>query len=289
MQERLFDWARGAGVGPLRDLPWRRTRDPWAILVAEAMLQQTQVARVVPRWSAFLERFPTPGRCAEAGVGEVVREWAGLGYNRRATMLQRAAVDIVQRHGGRVPEDLASLLALPGVGPYTARAVRVFAFEAPAAPVDTNIGRVLARVQGRRLSPAEAQRLADDLVDEIDPGSVWLWNQALMELGALVCTKRAPACDLCPVAAACRWRGGADGVTDPAVGSAGVNRPQTRFEGSDRQLRGRLVDAARRGPVPVDTLDPASARLLDGLVDDGLVAVDGGVVRLVGDPVSPGR
>ena len=283
-RERLLDWADG-----LRDLPWRRVRDPWAILVAETMLQQTQVARVVDRWASFLDEFPDPATCATAGPAAVVRAWSGLGYNRRATMLHGAAETIVARHGGRVPSELDALLALPGVGPYTARAVRAFAFEERAAPVDTNIGRVLARVGGIRLSPAEAQRTADHLVGALPDGSTWRWNQALMELGATVCTTRRPNCGRCPLGRACSWHGG-DGpgpTADPAVGSAAVSRPQGRFEGSDRQARGRVVAAARAGPVPVDTLGPRESRVLDGLVDDGLVAVDDGVVRLVGDPLSP--
>ena len=151
------------GEANLRDLPWRRTRDPWAILVSETMLQQTQVARVVDRLPRFLERFPTPEACASAPAGDVVDEWSGLGYNRRPLNLHRAAVAMVERHGGRVPERLDDLLALPGVGPYTARAVRAFAHEQAAAVVDTNIGRVLARWAGHGFTPKAAQVRADEL------------------------------------------------------------------------------------------------------------------------------
>jgi A/G-specific adenine glycosylase len=165
--------ALGQGPGPellgwweatWRDLPWRRTRDPWAVLVSEVMLQQTQVDRVVPRWHRFLARFPSAAACADAGVGPVVEEWAGLGYNRRAVSLHRCAVAVTAQHGGELPADLAGLLALPGIGPYTARAVLAFAFEADVAVVDTNVGRILARTSGRTLSAVEAQALADDLV-----------------------------------------------------------------------------------------------------------------------------
>ena len=268
----VFDRAVTAwAASELRDLPWRRTRDPWQILVAESMLQQTQVARVVPRWEAFLERYPDPRQCAGAPRGDIVRAWAGLGYNRRAVALHAAATQIVQHHDGEVPSGLSELLALPGVGPYTARAVRAFAFEQPAAVLDTNVGRVLARWVGERLRPAEAQSLADALVPD---GGVWRWNQAVMALGALVCTKRAPGCDRCPVVAECGWQGRGD---DPATGSAGVTVAQSRFEGSDRQARGRLVDALRRGPLAAGEIaevagidDERLARVVDGLVTDGL-------------------
>lgn len=274
----LLTWADVS----LRDLPWRRTRNAWAILVAETMLQQTQVGRAEPKWWAFLERFADPAACAGAPRSEVIRLWAGLGYNRRAVNLHRAAQAIVEDHRGRVPDTLPALLALPGVGPYTARAVLAFAFEQPVAPIDTNIGRVLARLAGESLAPSDARARADALVPSSDP---WLWNQGLMELGALVCTKRAPDCARCPVASQCAWRG--EG-TDPATGSAAVSAPQSRFEGSDRQLRGRLVDAVRVSDLPVTELtsilgtdDPQRAeRTLDGLVRDGLLEVSRGMVRL---------
>ncbi len=277
LRNALLEWGREA----LRDLPWRRTRDPWTILVSETMLQQTQVARVVDRLPRFLERFPDPAACAAAAAGDVVDEWAGLGYNRRPLNLHRAATAMVERHGGRVPERLEDLLALPGVGPYTARAVRVFAFELPAAVVDTNIGRVLARWGGASLSPKAAQQRADDLV--VAP-EVWLWNQSIMEFGAVVCTKRSPSCDECPLIRFCAWRGEGD---DPAVGSAAVSAPQARFEGSDRQLRGRLVDAMRRGAVDRRTVpevigadDDRAQRIVAGLVRDGLAVEDGQTLRL---------
>jgi A/G-specific adenine glycosylase len=231
-----------------RDLPWRRTRDPWAVLVSELMLQQTQVSRVEPRWHRFLVRFPTPVACATAGAGSVVEEWAGLGYNRRAVSLHRCAVAVVEYHGGRLPDRLDDLLALPGIGPYTARAVLAFAFEHDVAVVDTNVGRILARTAGRSLRARGAQDLADSLVPE---GEGWAWNQAMLDLGATVCAKRAPACARCPVATTCAWALAGRPEPDPATGSHAVSRGQSRFEGSFRQGRSRLLDVLRHGdPVP---------------------------------------
>jgi A/G-specific adenine glycosylase len=269
------------GGAHLRPLPWRATRDPWAVLVSEVMAQQTGVDRVVGYYHAFLDRYPTPAACAAAPVGDVVRAWRGLGYNRRAVNLHAAASAVVERHGGTLPADLAALRALPGVGPYTARAVLAFAFEREVGVVDTNVGRVLARWQGRRLGPAEAQALADGLVPA---GRSWDWNQAVMELGGAVCRRRRPGCRDCPVRAGCGWAAAGLAAPDPADGSAGVSTGQPRFEGSDRQGRGRLVEALCRGPVPVADLpvvmgwpdDPARAdRVAVGLVADGLAVRDG--------------
>ncbi len=268
-----------------RDLPWRRTRDPWAVLVAETMLQQTQAARVVERLARFCERFPTPAACAASPAGDVIDEWAGLGYNRRAVHLHRASVVMVEIHGGRVPEALDDLLALPGVGPYTARAVQAFALELDVGCVDTNIGRVLARILGERLSPSAAQRTADTLVPV---GEGWAWNQAIMELGALVCRPN-PDCERCPLAPDCSWWTAGRPEPDPAVGSAAVSKGQSRFVGSDRQGRGRLVEALRRGPVALADLagvmgwpgdGDRAARVAATLVDDGLAVADGGDLRL---------
>jgi A/G-specific adenine glycosylase len=274
LQHALLDWAEVSG----RDLPWRRTRDPWAVLVSELMLQQTQVPRVVPKWQAFLERFPDPATCASAAPGDVVRAWQGLGYNRRALNLHRCAVDVVARHGGRLPDDLDALLALPGIGPYTARALQVFAFERDIGLVDTNAGRFLARAgAGRPLSNMEAQRLADSLVP---PGKGWSWGQAVFDLGALVCTKRDPACAVCPVRPWCAWAVSEFAGPDPISGSAGISVPQSRFAGSDRQGRGRLVDALRVAPVAPGDLasvmgwpadDARAERVAATLVTDGLV------------------
>jgi A/G-specific adenine glycosylase len=267
-----------------RDLPWRRTRDPWAVLVSELMLQQTQVARVIPKYVAFLDRFPDPAACAAAPVGAVVQAWAGLGYNRRAVNLHRTAKAVMDRHAGRLPSRLEELLALPGIGPYTARAVSAFAFERPAAIVDTNVARVLARaVAGRRLAGREVQAIADRL---LPAATSWAWNQAMLDLGALVCTRRAPRCQVCPLAAAegCSWLSAGRPEPDPAAGSAGTSGRQSTFAGSDRQGRGRLVAALRSGPIAQDRLaraagwpdDPArAARAAAGLIADGLAADTG--------------
>ncbi len=264
-----------------RDLPWRHTRDPWAVLVSELMLQQTQVARVLLRYDAFLARWPTAPACAEATVGDVVSAWAGLGYNRRAVNLHRCATAVVADHDGQLPDRLTDLLALPGIGPYTARAVLAFAHEGDVGVVDTNAARVLARWAGRSLRPAEVQRAADAAVPA---GEGWAWNQAMLDLGATVCRPRSPRCDECPVFVWCAWHRAGRSAPDPAVGSAGVSGGQSRFEGSDRQGRGRLVDALRRGPVAPGEVATAmgwpdqpdrAARVAATLLADGL-AVGGG-------------
>ncbi len=272
--------------GRRRELPWRETRDPWAVLVCEVMAQQTQVARVAERWDSFLERFPTVTACADEPVAEVLRWWTGMGYNRRAVNLHRCAREVVARHDGCLPRTLPELLALPGIGPYTARAVLAFAFEADAAIVDTNTARVLARWEGRRLTAHEAQANADAALPS---GAAWAWNQAMLDLGATVCARRTPRCDACPVARRCTWAIAGHPSPDPADGSAGVGRAQSRFEGSDRQGRGRLVEALRAGPVDLEEVamiagwpdQPERAeRITASLVVDGLVARDGMQLRL---------
>lgn len=282
LPDALLDW----GDRELRDLPWRRTRDPWAVLVSEVMAQQTGVDRVIGYYHRFLSRFPDATACARATTAEVVRLWAGLGYNRRAVNLHHCATEVVDRHDGDLPADLDALLALPGIGPYTARAVLAFAFEQPVGVVDTNVGRVLARWSGRSLRPAEAQAMADGMVPA---GRSWTWNQAIMELGATVCRRRQPDCDRCPVDVECGWRAVELALPDPADGSAGVGQGQSRFEGSDRQGRGRVVDALRAGPVPIDRLpavtgwpdDPVrAARVAESLVTDGLAVRRGSVLHL---------
>jgi A/G-specific adenine glycosylase len=250
------------------------------------MTQSTGVDRVVSYYHAFLARFPDPAACAAAPAAEIVRLWAGLGYNRRAINLHRCATELVARHGGLVPDSLDALLALPGIGPYTARAVLAFAFERPVGVVDTNVGRVLARWAGRSLGCTEAQAMADDLVPAT---RAWDWNQVVMELGATVCRRRRPACGRCPVSMSCGWQRVGLGRSDPADASAGVGQRQSRFDGSDRQGRGRLVDALRRGPVAVDELpqvmgwrhDPArAARIADAVVADGLASRHGDTLCL---------
>ena len=293
----LVDALHGWGRMTLRDLPWRRTRDAWAVLVSEAMLQQTQVARVVERFAPFLERFPTPAASAAAPLADVLGEWAGLGYYRRARDLHRAATVMVERHEGRVPATLDELRALPGVGPYTARAVLALALEQDHGVVDTNVARVLARAfSGAPMTATATQWLADRLVP---PGSAWLHNQTMLDLGATVCTARAPRCDVCPLHAGCAWRragGGtgpdglaaADAPPDPARTTAGTSRPQAPFVGSDRQGRGRLIAAigASASGVAEEELDAVtgwgdvvrSRRVADGLVADGLATWSGGAL-----------
>ncbi|MFN0025987.1 MAG: A/G-specific adenine glycosylase [Acidimicrobiales bacterium] len=277
------------------DLPWRRTRDPWAVLVAEMMLQQTQVSRVIPRYQQFLRRFPTVIACAQASPGAVIEEWQGLGYNRRALNLWRAAGVAVARFDGELPRSLADLLTLPGVGAYTARAICAFAHEHHVGVVDTNVARVLARTEGRALNRAEAQALADQAVP---PGQAWAWNQALMDLGSQHCRSRGPQCPTCPIRRHCAWSGSQQNpsvtsahlaAVDPAVGSAGTSRSQSPFAGSDRQGRGRLVAALRAGPVRAAEVahimgwpqDPERAnRVAATVLADGLAQLDDGHYRL---------
>jgi A/G-specific adenine glycosylase len=271
-------WGTALGGDSRRpELPWRSTRDPWAVLVSEVMAQQTQLARVVPAFLGFMDRFPTPASCAAAPVGDVLRAWRGLGYNRRARNLHLAARAVVDDHAGHLPSDLDGLLSLPGVGAYTARAVMAFAFGADTGVVDTNAGRVLARaVAGRPVGRAEAQRLVDAMVP---PERGWWFGQALLDLGAGTCVARAPRCHECPIRRRCRWASSGRAGPDPAAGSAGVSVPQSRFAGSDRQGRGRLIEALRRDEVPAPDLadvvgwdDPERLdRVVADLVAEGMV------------------
>jgi A/G-specific adenine glycosylase len=290
-ERRLVEALHLWGDAVRRDLPWRRTRDPWAVLVSEAMLQQTQVSRVVERFDGFLERFPDPAAMASAPLADVLDAWAGLGYYRRARDLHRAASVVVERHAGQVPADLAALLALPGVGPYTARAVLAFAFEQDHGVVDTNAARVLARAfTGTPMRATDGQRLADALVP---PGTAWAHNQSILDLGATICTARTPRCTSCPLAQGCAWRAVSGGdpqgaVPDPARTTAGTSRPQARFAGSDRQGRGRILAALRAGEgVAADALDGVtlwedagrSRRVADALVAEGLAVWEDDLLR----------
>jgi A/G-specific adenine glycosylase len=284
-RERLLAW----GEANRRDLPWRRTRDPWRILVSEVMLQQTQAERVAPHYEGFVAAYSTPSDCAAAGPGEVVRRWSGLGFNRRALNLQRAASSIVDEHGGAVPSEDGSLRALPGVGSYTARAVRSQAFGEDVAAVDTNGIRVLARcLVGAPLTVRDATELADRLVPA---GEAWAFTQSLFDLGATLCTARRPRCAECPLRRMCRWRrnGGAqtsgnEAMADPWRASPAA-RGQSPFAGSERQGRGRLVEALRRGGVRRGEVaaacgwhgDTARAqRVADALVSEGFARWRGG-------------
>jgi A/G-specific adenine glycosylase len=253
------------------------------VLVSEVMLQQTPVARVTPVWRDFIGTYPTPASLADAPLAEVLQLWSGLGYPRRARNLRASAVVIVERHGGRVPSTLEELLALPGVGPYTARAVLAFAFAQPVGVLDTNAGRVLARALANdRLGHARAQQLADELVSGGSPSVI---NQALLDVGAQHC-RSLPRCGGCPLGSFCLWR--KVGGDDPAQRSAGVSRPQPRYAGSDREARGRLVRALGAGELDRDralaiidgTDRPRAERVLSGLAADGMIAVSGGSVRV---------
>ncbi|WP_420450799.1 A/G-specific adenine glycosylase [Ilumatobacter sp.] len=261
------------GAPRMRDLPWRGDRDPWRILVSEVMLQQTRAERVVERWHGFVRAFPSPADCAAVPLGDVLRLWQGLGYPRRARDLHTTAGIVGAEHGGSLPDDLGALLALPGIGPYTARAVLAFAFERDVGVVDTNIARILARTSGERLTPKHAQAQADALVP---PGRGWIWNQVVMDLGALLCRPR-PRCGDCPLATRCAWNVAGHPDPDPASGSAGVSTTQARFAGSDRQRRGEVMRALADRPRDADEFD---GRIVDGLVRDGLVTADGRMIRL---------
>ncbi|MCV7422253.1 A/G-specific adenine glycosylase [Mycobacterium yunnanensis] len=258
-----------------RDLPWRQPGVPaWQILVSEFMLQQTPVARVNPIWRDWVARWPTPSATAAASAADVLRAWGKLGYPRRAKRLHECATVIATEHGDVVPDDVDALLALPGVGTYTARAIACFAYGKRVPVVDTNVRRVVARVvHGRADSPASVRDLAD--VDAILPDDERApeFSIALMELGAIVCTARSPKCGVCPLSI-CAWRSaGFPPSTEPA-------RRVQKFAGTDRQVRGKLLDVLRANEAPVaraalDVVwltDPAQRdRALDSLLVDGLV------------------
>ena len=309
-----------------RDLPWRAPgATPWAVLVSEIMLQQTPVARVLPEYLSWMTRWPTPAALAAEPAGEAIRQWGRLGYPRRALRLHETATILVARYGGSVPADLDALRALPGIGSYTAAAVASFAFGQRHAVLDTNVRRVLARLAagqpwagGSSSASVAERRLAESLLPA-EPAVAARWSVAVMELGALVCTAASPRCGDCPVARECAWlaagrpappagtagvngtaemvrAAGADGVNGTAgvaggtraAGAAGAGRRRRtqKYDGTDRQCRGRLLAVLRATSDPVrradfDVVWTAQAQLdraLDGLVADGLV-----------DPLPDGR
>jgi A/G-specific adenine glycosylase len=279
VQAAILAWYDAEG----RALPFRGTDDPWAVLVSEVMAQQTQVARVGRAWRAFMARFPDPATLASASPADVLRAWIGLGYNRRAIALQRAAQSIVERHDGRVPDDLAALEALPGVGPYTARAVLAIAFGRPVAPVDVNVRRVVARLAGMSpttLGPRVVQELADDLVPRDRSGD---WTHAMMDLGAVICRAGGPRCDACPARPWCAT-GRRKSFDKPPERER--RRPAIRFESTNRWLRGAIVRRLAAEPSgswgtiegPIGRHEPgAVAVALRALAAEGLVelATDG--------------
>jgi A/G-specific adenine glycosylase len=265
-----------------RDLPWRRTTaSAWGVLVSESMLQQTPVARVLPVYRTWMERWPTPASLAASPVGEAIRAWGRLGYPRRAMRLHAAAAIITERHDGAVPETYDALRALPGVGDYTASAVLAFAFGRRQPVLDTNVRRVLARVvSGTEFPPhavtAAEKSVAVGLLPEDEPTAA-TWSVALMELGALVCTAASPACVTCPLRTRCAWRLAGHPAYD------GPPRRGQAWEGTDRQCRGRLMALVREaeGAVPARAMERAwpepeqRIRCLTGLVADGLLVPSG--------------
>jgi A/G-specific adenine glycosylase len=270
-----------------RDLPWRAPgATPWSVLVSEIMLQQTPVARVLPEYLSWIARWPTPAALAAEPAGEAIRQWGRLGYPRRALRLHETATILTTQHGGKVPADRDTLLALPGIGSYTAAAVASFAFGQRHAVLDTNVRRVLARLvagqPGSAAAPSVAERRLAESLLPVEPAVAARWSVAVMELGALVCTAASPRCGTCPVAHDCAWLA-AGQPKDPAEAA---RRRTQRYDGTDRQCRGRLLAVLRDSGVPVSRADfdavwPGQAQLaraLDGLIADGLV-----------DPLPDGR
>jgi len=261
-----------------RDLPWRRPgASPWAVLVSEVMLQQTPVARVLPVWTEWMRRWPRPADLAADGPAAAIRAWGRLGYPRRALRLYAAADVIAQQHAGAVPADVGTLLELPGIGEYTARAIAAFAFGQRVPVVDTNVRRVVARAVAGRADAGPSSTTRDlaevEALLPADSDIAARFSVALMELGALVCTARSPACGRCPISDACAWRRAGSPAYD------GPRRASQRFSGTDRQVRGLLLDVLRATPDPVDRTaldvvwpdDVQRDRSLAGLLSDGLI------------------
>lgn len=274
----VVQWFDGAA----RDLPWRAAdRSPWGVLVSEVMLQQTPVVRVEPAWHAWLEQWPTPVDLARAPTADVLRAWGRLGYPRRALRLQECARAIVERHDGVVPRTEPELLDLPGIGEYTAAAVLAFAYGKRSVVVDTNVRRVLARAVGGTALPAPSYTAAERaLATAVAPdgaAEAARWAAASMELGALVCTAKAPKCSACPIAGLCAWRQ----AGSPPDAHASRRRTQA-WAGTDRQARGRVMAELRQAAEPVDRAllaslwhDPQQLdRAIAGLVEDGLAEQD---------------
>lgn len=273
LQAAALDWFDDHG----RDLAFRRTTDPWAVLVSEVMAQQTQAARAADAWTVFMWRYPSPEVLAAASDADVIRAWRGLGYNRRAVALRAAAARIVQDHDGAVPDSLDALQALPGIGPYTARAVLAIAFGRQVAALDTNIRRVLDRAVGPLPTGDALQAAADGFVPV---GRAAAWTHALMDIGATICRKRDPRCPECPLSAVCRSAGNVESPARKRTPAA-----TAAFESTNRWLRGRILDRLRDagdgswvdfvGPIGAHPL-PAVRTAVQALGAEGLLELEDG-------------
>lgn len=268
----MIDWFAAAA----RDLPWRQT-DPWGVMVSEFMLQQTPVTRVLPAWQTWMHLWPSPADLAQATPADAIRMWANLGYPRRAIRLHATAVVLAEQHNNQVPHIYEQLIALPGVGDYTANAILAFAFNQPTVVVDINVRRVLARAWLGNAHPANSysaveRQLARSLVPQ-NPDLAPLWAAASMELGALICTATNPACEQCPIRKECIW------FTSGQPNNATKPKTQAKYEGSDRQERGRILRELRQAhsPVTVDDLKKGARdvdqceRALASLLGDSLI------------------
>jgi A/G-specific adenine glycosylase len=277
VRDVILDWYAVHG----RALAFRRTSDPYAVLVSEVIAQQTQAERAAARWERFMTRFPSVEELASASPADVLREWQGLGYDRRGLALWRAARIIRDEHGGHVPVSIEALEALPGVGPYTARAVGAIAFGLPVGAVDVNVERVVSRIAGagKRLRRTDVQATADGIAETTDPAT---WAHAVMDFGATVCRPRNPRCDDCPVRASCLTAATAGTGTVSAVPKQPATRPAPPFHATNRWLRGRILDRLRQAPrsawVPLDT--PIGVHELDrvhraatALAADGMIEI----------------
>lgn len=284
----VLDWYASNG----RELAFRRTTDPWAILVSEVMAQQTQAERAAEAWLGFMAEFPTVGALAAASPATVIRSWRGLGYNRRALALRAAATEIIEKHGGAVPADLQALVRLPGIGPYTARAVLAIAFGRPVAALDVNIRRVLGRALGDSVAPARQQQVDADALVPTQRAAAW--THALMDIGAAFCRPRDPRCDACPLRTTCRYAQGQTTTSGcrPAATPrhrGAPRKPPAPFPATTRWLRGRIMDRLRDAPdgawtafdgaIGAHDTDAVRAALAR-LASEGMIELDGSRARL---------